>query len=204
MKSVTIGVHHTARIASLYACTHSLCNAKFLYTVTISVIDKALHGSIGMVKSMTLREAWAGEADCRNCALRTSVLFAGLTEQDFDHIHEPIDQFDLKPGTPLYQAGEVGDYMFTVRSGSLKLVQYLPDGSQRIVRIVRGTDVLGLEALLGSAYQHDAVALSPSEVCRFPTRVVKALSKDNPSLHAGSRRAWSRPSARTTQACTRN
>ncbi len=145
-----------------------------------------------MVKSMTLREAWAGEADCRNCALRTSVLFAGLTEQDFDHIHEPIDQFDLKPGTPLYQAGEVGDYMFTVRSGSLKLVQYLPDGSQRIVRIVRGTDVLGLEALLGSAYQHDAVALSPSEVCRFPTRVVKALSKDNPSLHEELMQRWQR------------
>lgn len=145
-----------------------------------------------MVKSVTLREAWAGEADCRNCSLRTSVLFAGLTEQDFDRIHDPIDQFDLKPGTSLYQAGEVGDFMFTVRSGSLKLVQYLPDGSQRIVRIARGTDVLGLEALLGSAYQHDAIALSPTEVCRFPTRVVKALSRENPKLHEELMQRWQR------------
>jgi CRP-like cAMP-binding protein len=145
-----------------------------------------------MVKSVTLREAWSGEADCRNCALRTSALFAGLAEQDFDRIHDPIDQFDLKPGTALYKAGDVGDYMYTVRSGAIKLVQYLPDGSQRIVRIVRGTDVLGLEALLDEGYHHDAVALQRSEVCRFPTRVVRSLSQDNPNLHRELMARWQR------------
>jgi CRP-like cAMP-binding protein len=145
-----------------------------------------------MVKSVTLREAWAGEADCRNCALRTSALFAGLAEQDFDRIHDPIDQFDLKPGTMLYKAGDVGDHMYTVRSGAIKLVQYLPDGSQRIVRIVRGTDVLGLEALLDEGYHHDAVALQRSEVCRFPTRVVRSLSQDNPNLHRELMARWQR------------
>jgi CRP-like cAMP-binding protein len=145
-----------------------------------------------MVKSVTLREAWAGEADCRNCALRTSVLFAGLTEKDFDLIHDPIDQFNVKPGTSLYQTGDVGDYMYTVRSGAIKLIQYLPDGSQRIVRIVRGSDVLGLEALLDEGYHHDAVALQRSEICRFPTRVVRSLSQDNPDLHRELMSRWQR------------
>jgi len=145
-----------------------------------------------MVKSVTLREAWSGEADCRNCALRTSALFAGLTEKDFDLIHDPIDQFNLKPGTALYKTGDVGDYMYTVRTGAIKLVQYLPDGSQRIVRIVRGTDVLGLEALLDDGYHHDAIALQRSEVCRFPTRVVRSLSQDNPQLHRELMARWQR------------
>jgi CRP-like cAMP-binding protein len=145
-----------------------------------------------MVKSVTLREAWSGEADCRNCALRTSVLFAGLAETDFDLIHDPIDQFDLKPGTTLYKTGDVGDYMYTVRVGAIKLIQYLPDGSQRIVRIVRGTDVLGLEALLDEGYHHDAVALQRSEVCRFPTRVVRNLSRENPALHRELMARWQR------------
>lgn len=145
-----------------------------------------------MVKSVTLREAWSGEADCRNCALRTSVLFAGLEEQDFDRLHDPIDQFTLKPGTKLYQSGDVGDHMFTVRVGSLKLVQYLPDGSQRIVRIARATDVLGLEALIGEGYQHDAIALQPTEVCRFPTRVVRDLGRENPKLHQELMLRWQR------------
>lgn len=145
-----------------------------------------------MVKSVTLREAWSGEADCRNCALRTSVLFAGLEEHDFDRLHDPIDQFNLKPGTTLYQTGDVGDYMFTVRVGSLKLVQYLPDGSQRIVRIARATDVLGLEALIGDGYQHDAIALQPTKVCRFPTRVVRDLGRENPKLLQELMQRWQR------------
>ena len=145
-----------------------------------------------MVKSVTLRDAWSGEADCLNCSVRTSVLFAGLAEQDFERIHDPIDQYILKPGTPLYHAGDQGDFMFTVRSGALKLVQYLPDGSQRIVRIVRATDVLGLEALVDATYQHEAVALQPTEVCRFPTRVVRELGRNNPSLHRELMARWQR------------
>lgn len=143
-----------------------------------------------MVKSVTLRDAWSGEANCLNCSLRTSVLFAGLAESDFERIHDPIDQYTLKPGIALYQAGDKSGYMFTVRSGSLKLVQYLPDGSQRIVRIVRSTDVLGLEALLESGYQHDAIALQVTEVCRFPARAVRDLGADSPALHHELMARW--------------
>lgn len=136
-----------------------------------------------MVKNVALREAWSGEADCLNCSLRTSVLFAGLTEADFERIHDPIDQFNLKPGQHLYRTGEPANDLYTVRCGALKLVQYLPDGSQRIVRLVRTTDVLGLEATIeGSGYQHDAVALQPTEVCRLPARLIRELGSSNPGL----------------------
>ncbi|MEA3273935.1 MAG: Crp/Fnr family transcriptional regulator [Pseudomonadota bacterium] len=145
-----------------------------------------------MVKHVSLREAWSGEADCLNCSLRASVLFAGLEERDFERIHDPIDQFLLTPGTALYHAGNSGDYMFTVRSGSLKLFQYLPDGSQRIVRLARTTDVLGLEALLEDRYQHDAVALQDTEICRFPARVVRDLLKESPKLHHELMARWQR------------
>ena len=113
-------------------------------------------------------------------------------KKDFDRIHDPIDQFDLKSGMPLYQTGDQGDFMYTVRSGAMKLVQYLPDGGQRIVRIARSTDVLGLEALLGDTYHHDAIALQNTEVCRFPTRIVKELAHDNPKLHHELMTHWQR------------
>lgn len=145
-----------------------------------------------MVKNVTLRDAWSGVADCLNCSLRTSVLFAGLKEPDFERIHDPIDQFALKAGTILYHAGDRGDFMFTVRSGALKLVQYLPDGSQRIVRIARATDVLGLEGLLDGTYQHEAVVLQPTELCRFPARVVRELGQQNPDLHRELMARWQR------------
>lgn len=145
-----------------------------------------------MSKNVSLREAWSGEADCLRCTLRESVLFAGLTEEDFARVHDPIDQFTLQPGTSLYRAGDSGEFMFTIRSGSLKLVQYLADGSQRIVRIVRATDVLGLEALLQEPYNHDAVVLQPTELCRFPARVVRELGRESPSLHRELMARWQR------------
>ena len=88
-----------------------------------------------MVTNVTFKEAWDGEADCLSCKLRESVLFAGLEEQDFEKIHQPIDQFTLPPGSVLYRSGDKGKYLFTIRSGVVKLVQYLPDGGQRIVRL---------------------------------------------------------------------
>jgi len=145
-----------------------------------------------VVKSVTRLQAWAGEADCRSCALRGSVLFAGLQEADFRGIHQPIDQYLLPAGAVLYRAGDRAERLYTIRSGLLKLVQYLADGSQRIVRLLRTTDIVGLEALLGEPYQHDAVALQPCELCRLPASLVQHLSEQNPAIHQELLQRWQR------------
>ncbi|MDJ0807555.1 MAG: Crp/Fnr family transcriptional regulator [Gammaproteobacteria bacterium] len=145
-----------------------------------------------MVKLVTLKEAWDGKADCKTCAIRESVLFAGLPEGVFEKIHDPIDQYTLPVGAALYHAGDDGERLYTVRTGILKLVQYLQDGSQRIVRLIRSTDVTGLECLLGENYHHDAVVLQETEVCSLPVKVVENLSMDNPSLHRELLNRWQR------------
>ncbi len=142
------------------------------------------------MKFISDKEAWEGQADCLSCTLRNSVLFAGLEEKDFDQIHQPIDIYTLPPGSTLYRAGDKGDRLFTIRSGILKLVQYLPDGTQRIVRLLRTTDVAGLEALLNQPYQHDAVVLQPTQACTLPVSVVKALADTNPALHKELLSRW--------------
>ncbi len=135
-----------------------------------------------MVKQVTLTQAWEGDTDCLVCSMRSSVLFSGLTEKDFESMHEDIEQLTLQPGNVLYKAGDLGHHLFTVRSGLLKLVQYLPDGTQRIVRLVRSTDVLGLEMMTGELYDHDAVVLRTTELCRYPKDAVSRLSQQNPVL----------------------
>ncbi|MES9940676.1 MAG: Crp/Fnr family transcriptional regulator [Candidatus Thiodiazotropha sp. 6PLUC2] len=143
-----------------------------------------------MVKIVTFKDARDGVADCLKCSLRESVLFADLKEEDFEKLHDPIDQYTLPAGSTLYHAGDKGDRMYTVRSGILKLVQYLPDGSQRIVRLIRTTDITGLECIVGEAYQHDAVVLQETEVCSLPVRVVDNLSQENPALHRELLNRW--------------
>lgn len=123
-----------------------------------------------------------GDSDCVKCSIRKSVLFAGLEISDCESIHRPIDDITLAPQETLYRAGDQAQSVFTIRSGLLKLVQYLPDGRQRIVRLLRATDVTGLEALLGKTYQHDAIVLQQAEVCRIPLEVIERLDRDKPKL----------------------
>ena len=140
----------------------------------------------------TQREAWQGQANCSLCAIRNSVLFAGLSEADFEKLHKPIDQFELKAGSKIYSAGESAEFMYTIRSGLVKLVQYLPDGTQRIVRLLRTADVVGLEAILDPVYKHDAIVLQKAEVCRYPTSAAQELSHTNPELHRELMNRWKR------------
>ena len=90
---------------------------------------------------VTFKEAWSGEADCRQCSLRESVLFAGLKETDFEKIHQPINQFVLKPGQTLYQAAERGDHILVGQSEMvdllLNLVQATADDLQHVAAFIQ-------------------------------------------------------------------
>ena len=143
-----------------------------------------------MTKRITLNQAWTGDTDCLNCAIRNSALFSGLTEDDFEFIHNPVEQITMKPGEVLYKMGDPGHHMFTVRSGIIKLVQYLPDGTQRIVRLLTSTDVLGLETLVSDHYEHEAVVVREAELCRYPKEAVSEVSQRNPQLHQDLMVRW--------------
>jgi len=141
---------------------------------------------------VSLHDAWTGVADCRSCSLRDGVLFAGLTESDFEKIHDPISQFTLKAGDRLYRDRDNGNRLFTIRSGLIKLQRYLPDGTQRIVRLAKTSDVIGLESLLDQPYEHEAIAMQTTEICCLPVDTVNELSKENPTLHKELLLRWQR------------
>lgn len=144
------------------------------------------------MRSINYKEAWQGVANCEKCSIRQSVLFAGLTEEDFQRIHKPIDQFHLSAGEKIYGTGDSANYMYTIRSGLVKLVHYLPDGTQRILRLLKTSDVVGLEAVLDPAYKHDAITLQETEICRYPASSVQEFSTSNPKLHHEMMSRWQR------------
>lgn len=142
------------------------------------------------MKRVTQSEAWTGVADCRNCAIRNSVLFSGLVEADFDRIHRPIDQLTYAPGADIYQQDDPAGAILTIRSGLVKLTQYLPDGTQRIVRLLCKTDNFGLEAMVSDHYEHTATALHPTEICRIPVDTIREISRNKPQLYQDLMGRW--------------
>lgn len=136
--------------------------------------------------------AWRGTADCRHCGIRDMVLFADLQEEDFNLIHAPIDDLEFQTGQPLVRMGETATSLYTLRTGVVKLVRNTVDGRQRIVRVLRAGDVIGLEALMGPTYDSDAIALSGVKVCRLPLQVIQRLNRETPRLHQRLLEKWHR------------
>lgn len=134
--------------------------------------------------------AWKGTSDCRSCGIRDMVLFADLNEQDFSQIHAPIDDLAFVADAVLYTEGEPAQGVFTLRKGTVKLVRSTADGRERIVRVLRPGDVVGLEALVTARYDTEAVAMVDVSVCRIPLSILHHLSAHSPRLHMRLMQKW--------------
>mgnify|MGYP001557089114 CR=1 FL=1 len=119
-------------------------------------------------------------------------MFSVLPASKLLDIQKHVEKFDIERGDTLYSYGGKSEYIYTIRKGMIKLVQYLPEGSQRIVRLLREADIVGIEATVGTQYEHDAVALEPTELCRYPVHSVRELSRSDDALHHDLMGRWHR------------
>jgi CRP-like cAMP-binding protein len=133
---------------------------------------------------------WVGRAKCAVCEVRNFVLFSGLSTQELDSILQPVDNLHVPQHAVLYEEGTAAPSVYTLRSGCLKLKVDLPNGGQRIVRLLRPGDVAGMETLVGERYHHTAIALQDTDVCRIPREVVKQLDQTNPGVHQALLQRW--------------
>lgn len=129
-------------------------------------------------------------ARCDSCTIRATVLFADLQEQDFKLMHRPIEQLTLQTGHLLYQENDLATHLYTIRSGVVKLVRTTLDGRQRIVRILRQGDVVGLEAMAAKRYQSEAVALTDVQLCQIPVSLVDELRTTSGNIHRQLMLKW--------------
>lgn len=142
------------------------------------------------MKNLQIDNAWRGAERCKNCAIRHLVLFSDLNQEDFDRIHYPIDDLDFVPGSRLYQQGDDMPFVYTVRSGLIKMVQYLPNGDRRIVRLLSQGDLVGMESLNGQPADHDAITMDHVQVCRIPRSIIESLRHDTPRFHNALMQRW--------------
>ncbi|MBT9540888.1 Crp/Fnr family transcriptional regulator [Thiobacillus sp.] len=135
---------------------------------------------------------WHGRAKCTACEVRNFALFSGLSSQELDSILRPIDNLHVPQHAVLYEEGASAFCVYTLRSGRIKLKVDLPNGGQRIVRLLRAGDVVGLETLVDDRYHHTAIALQDADVCRIPREVVTQLDQTNPGIHQALQQRWQR------------
>lgn len=142
------------------------------------------------MKPLLINQAWNGAEKCIQCPVRHLVLFADLQQDDFNQLHIPINDLEIASGDSLYKEKEDTQFVYTIRSGMVKLVRYLPNGNYRIVRLLQLGDLAGIEALNGSAYLHHAIALQNTSVCRIPVKDIEQLNLTSPHLYKQLTARW--------------
>jgi CRP-like cAMP-binding protein len=130
------------------------------------------------------------DANCQRCTLRSSALFADLPPAAAEWATGHIENGIMRRGGLIYRIGEVGDAIYTVRVGVVKLVLEVPGHEARIVRLLGRGATLGLERLAGQPYAHTAIATRTTNLCRIPNSVVNELHRKNPSLLHGLMVKW--------------
>lgn len=127
---------------------------------------------------------------CRACLIRPKALFGPLTIPELDEVAPQVPELQATAGTVLYSAGEQPEAIFILRQGLVKLEQYLPNGTCRIVRLMRPGALLALETLVSGECDHTAVVVNTADVCRVPLPVVRTVMEKQPSLFPEMLRHW--------------
>jgi CRP/FNR family transcriptional regulator len=133
---------------------------------------RAANAALGDVaRSIKPRPDWA---------LRRSSLpfqsYEGAGWHEDDLVEENIR---LLKGQVLLRNGQPRTSLFAVRSGSCKSVVSAPGGQQQVTGFHIAGDILGAEAICGSAYDATVTALEDSEFRVMPFSGVEALARVN-------------------------
>ena len=116
--------------------------------------------------------AWHGDRECLACDGKENAFFAGLAHQDVAALHVQIDNVSHANGETIYPLDVPADTLLVIRTGAVKLVRYPGGGTmQRIVRVLKPGDVLGVDAMLAAKTQHHAVAVGEVRACRIPSAI---------------------------------
>jgi CRP/FNR family transcriptional regulator len=85
--------------------------------------------------------------------------------------------------TSVYFEGDAASCVYFIDSGMVKLINHMPNGRARIVRILGAGTIFGLEGILQEAYyKHTAVALGDARIYRIAVPRLRMLMQRNSEL----------------------
>lgn len=141
--------------------------------------------------------AWQDDSRCRACDGAENVLFSGLAHLDAALLDIPIDHVAYARGETILDLGAPAETLLVIRAGAVKLVRYSGNSGtvQRIVRVLKPGEIVGVDAMLAGTAQHHAIAAGEVRGCRIPLSIVEQLCMKYPKyqwslmrhLHASQR-----------------
>jgi CRP/FNR family transcriptional regulator, anaerobic regulatory protein len=130
---------------------------------------------------------WTGPAHCYLCGVALSMPFKALAAGPLAASLRAVQSYDVPAGTTVLMSGQPATEVFSIR---IKLWRLDDAGRNRIVRLMRPGDILGLEAALQDEYELSAAAVSPVKLCRIPAELITRLKTEEPAVFLEVERRW--------------
>ena len=129
-------------------------------------------------------------ADCHGCPAIKRSIFSLVAGRDRAELITHFRLVSFSPKATVFHEGDREPYLHIVRGGIAKLIKTGESGEERIVRLVRPGDAVGLELLLGDSCRHTVSALTRLETCRMSVDELRKRIDANPELAAKLFRQW--------------
>lgn len=131
-----------------------------------------------------LQESGCAAISCQNCGLYQLCLPMGLDSADTSLLDRYVKRKRLfKRGEVLYRIGETFNYIYAIRSGSVKTYISTDDGRLQITGFHVPGELLGLNAIDERRYNCEAMALETTSVCEISVDCFEELARQIPSVH---------------------
>jgi CRP-like cAMP-binding protein len=122
---------------------------------------------------------------CTDCPVLKSALFRGLSSEQIARLGCVFRPARYRRSQILFFEGGVGQHVFALHSGLVKVVKSLENGKDRITRVLFPGELFGLEALAESVYPLTAVTLRDSEICAASRDEFLEFLHANPDVALG-------------------
>jgi CRP/FNR family transcriptional regulator, anaerobic regulatory protein len=148
--------------------------------MTEATPDSTVH-RVRIVSQATTRATRApvaqAKAHCSTCHLRELCLPRGMGDIDLTRLDGlAFTRRRIKAGETLYREGDRFQYIYAVRSGTLKSSLILSDGREQVSGFHIAGDVVGLDGVAQGRHASATMALEDTEVCAISYTALAELA----------------------------
>jgi CRP/FNR family transcriptional regulator len=127
-----------------------------------------------------VHHAHAASGDCGHCDVREVAVCTALSGPELERLKAIAVTKTYETGETIFAAEEPTSITGTVVKGTIKAYKLLPDGRQQIVGFLFPGDFIG--SITHDANHSFTEALSPVELCVFPSAGIQRMIHETPNL----------------------
>lgn len=122
-----------------------------------------------------------------NAELINELISLGFSRQALAALPSAVEATRLvaySAGQTIFHEEDEVDALYVVRDGRIKLLNYLENGRERIVRLHNKSSILGLNGLMDEPHAHEAVAIDDVFIYQIPMRLIVGVKNKDTDTYS--------------------